>query len=152
MHRPLFRTVFSVHLVLDSCQCRGQWWWPGCTLSPHKEAPLYWWLPRALLFWLSRGHCSRVLIPRHPDQSLHLNVPAVPFCCLTPPWQCWRHGALAAWTRSARFHINVSLPFSTCLSVMRLVPGEHSIARWTLIPECSEREGSFSSFEDSAPL
>lgn len=56
------------------------------------------------------------------------------------------------WVRSSRFHINVSPAFSSCLSVTRLVPGEHPIARWTLIPECSEREGSFSSFEDSAPL
>lgn len=86
------------------------------------------------------------------SSSLDLNVPWG-----GPTLECWRHslGSLrpcpCGSARSSRFHFNVSPAFSSFLSVMRLVPGEHSIARWTLIPECSKREGSCSSFEDSVP-
>lgn len=158
-------TAFSACLGLDSPQSRGEWSWPSCTLIPRQEEPLL-ITPRGILVLAaSWRHCSgQCYLPlsAYPKASWlgpwTWMSPDVPFCCSTPPCECWRDHLLAAgdlgvsWARSSCFHINVWLAFSGCLSVMRLVPGEHSTARWTLISECSEREGSFSSFEDSAPL
>lgn len=105
-------------------------------------------------------HCQVHLFP------VSLRVPAVarseaswpsPWMSLRCHWVVWPYVGNArdrsCWSGlCSHFRINVSPAFKACLWVMCLVPGKHSLARWTLIPVRSEREGSFSSFEDSAPL
>lgn len=142
---------------------QGQWSWPSCMLSHVRRNPCR-VTPSVLLFQLcledtAVDNANRNANPKAPWPGPWTWMsPEVPFCSLTPPWECWRDSLLAAGdlislsrARSSRFHINVSLAFSTCFSVMRLVLVEHSIARWTLISECSGRECSFSSFEDLLP-
>ena len=110
VHRPLFRTAFSMPLGQDS-PLSGEWSWPSHTLSSCKEVPLYLSLPKAISWGHYSGQCYNwVSSEGILSSSLDLNVPWG-----GPTLECWRHslGSLrpcpCGSARSSRFHINVSL-------------------------------------------
>lgn len=157
----LFRTALSVCLGLDSPQCSGEWPRPHCTLFPYKEAPDMGTPKGTLVLAVSWGHCRGqgyhwvLIYPKTPWPACPLKYHSAIWLQLETAGETvfWQPKTLSVSAELAlHIFILMWLAFSSCLSVMCLVPGEHSTARWTLISECSEREGFFSSFEDSAPL